>query len=97
VVFFFDFDFKRLIFRSLVVGASNVWASPKLSYAIDRGTIRQKKPGRLVRFELTDQTRLAVDEYLRLAGAGAECKGHGFDLAREGEQPPCPHSLRPSL
>ena len=37
-------------------------------YAMDRATIRQKKTGRPVRFELTDQTRSAVDEYLRLAG-----------------------------
>ncbi|CAN1724199.1 protein of unknown function [Hyphomicrobium sp. 1Nfss2.1] len=35
---------------------------------MDRATIRQKKTGRPVRFELTDQTRLAVDEYLRLTG-----------------------------
>ena len=35
-------------------------------YAIDRATIRQKKTGRPVRFELTDQTRQAIDEYLRL-------------------------------
>lgn len=32
-------------------------------YAMDRATIRQKMTGRPVRFELTDQTRLAVDEY----------------------------------
>src|SRR5215510_1145311 len=37
-------------------------------YAMDRATIRQKKTGRPVRFELTDQTRIAVDEYLRLTG-----------------------------
>ena len=37
-------------------------------YATDRATIRQKKTGRPVRFELTDQTRSAVDDYLRLAG-----------------------------
>jgi integrase len=37
-------------------------------YAMDRATIRQKKTGRPVRFELTDQTRLAIDEYLRLTG-----------------------------
>jgi integrase len=36
-------------------------------YAMDRATIRQKKTGRPVRFELTDQTRLAIDEYLRLS------------------------------
>jgi integrase len=37
-------------------------------YALDRATVRQKKTGRPVRFELTDQTRLAFDEYLRLTG-----------------------------
>jgi integrase len=34
-------------------------------YAMDRATIRQRKTGRPVRFELTDQTRLAIDDYLR--------------------------------
>lgn len=33
---------------------------------MDRATIRQKKTGRPVRFELTDQTRQAIDQYLRL-------------------------------
>ena len=37
-------------------------------YAADRATIRQKKTGHPVRFELTEQTRQAVDEYLRAAG-----------------------------
>lgn len=37
-------------------------------YSLDRTTIRQKKTGRPVRFELTDQTRQAIDEYLRLTG-----------------------------
>ena len=37
-------------------------------YTMDRATIRQKKTGRPVRFELTDQTRQAIDEYLRLTG-----------------------------
>jgi integrase len=37
-------------------------------YAADRATIRQKKTGQPVRFELTEQTRLAVDEYLRATG-----------------------------
>jgi integrase len=36
------------------------------SYTLDRATIRQKKTGRPVRFELTEQTRQAVDEYLRM-------------------------------
>lgn len=34
-------------------------------YTLDRATIRQKKTGRPVRFELTEQTRQAIDEYLR--------------------------------
>jgi integrase len=37
-------------------------------YALDRATIRQKKTGRPVRFELTDQSRNAIDDYLRLTG-----------------------------
>jgi integrase len=37
-------------------------------YSMDRATIRQKKTGRPVRFELTDQARQAIDEYLRLTG-----------------------------
>ena len=37
-------------------------------YAVDRATVRQKKTGRPVRFELTDQTRQAVDDYIRTAG-----------------------------
>ena len=32
-------------------------------YAIERATVRQKKTGRPVRFELTEQTRQALDEY----------------------------------
>jgi integrase len=34
-------------------------------YAVDRATVRQKKTGRPVRFELTEQTRQAVDDYIR--------------------------------
>ncbi|MBU2582786.1 MAG: tyrosine-type recombinase/integrase [Alphaproteobacteria bacterium] len=37
-------------------------------YAQDRATIRQKKTSRPVRFELTEQTRMAIDDYLRLTG-----------------------------
>jgi len=36
-------------------------------YAIDRATVRQKKTGQPVKFELTEQTRQAVDDYLRAA------------------------------
>src|SRR5215213_6788026 len=37
-------------------------------YSVDRATVRQKKTGRPVRFELTEQTRQAVDGYIRAAG-----------------------------
>jgi integrase len=37
-------------------------------YTIDRATVRQKKTGRPVKFELTDQTRQAVDDYLGASG-----------------------------
>jgi integrase len=37
-------------------------------YAADRATVRQKKTGRPVKFELTDSTRQAVDDYLKATG-----------------------------
>jgi integrase len=37
-------------------------------YAVDRATVRQKKTGQPVRFELTEQTRQAIDDYLRIVG-----------------------------
>src|SRR5690349_10893262 len=37
-------------------------------YAADRATIRQKKTGRPVKFELTEATREAIDDYLRTTG-----------------------------
>jgi integrase len=37
-------------------------------YAVDRATVRQKKTGRSVRFELTEQTRQAIDDYVRADG-----------------------------
>jgi integrase len=36
-------------------------------YAIARATVRQRKTGRSVRFELTEQTRQAMDDYIRVA------------------------------
>lgn len=36
-------------------------------YAVDRAMVRQKKTGRPVRFELTEQTRQSVDDYLKTA------------------------------
>jgi integrase len=37
-------------------------------YAIDRATVRQSKTGQPVKFELTDLTRQAVDDYLQAEG-----------------------------
>ena len=37
-------------------------------YTLDRATVRQRKSGRPVRFELTDRARQSIDEYLRLTG-----------------------------
>jgi integrase len=34
-------------------------------YTADRATVRQKKTGRSVRFELSEQTRQAIDNYLK--------------------------------
>ncbi len=36
-------------------------------YSVDRATVRQKKTGQPVRFELTEQTREAVDDYLKVS------------------------------
>jgi integrase len=36
-------------------------------YTADRATVRQKKTGRSVRFELSEQTRQAIDDYLKAA------------------------------
>ena len=39
-------------------------------YAIDRASIRQKKTGRPVKFEITDHTRAAIDDYLPVKPGG---------------------------
>ncbi len=36
-------------------------------YAIDRATVRQRKTGRPVKFEITEQTRQAVDDYIKVS------------------------------
>jgi integrase len=43
-------------------------ATLRPGYALDRASVRQKKTGRPVRFELTEQTRQSVDDYLRSSG-----------------------------
>jgi integrase len=37
-------------------------------YSVDRATVKQRKTGRPVKFELSESTRQAVDEYLRVSG-----------------------------
>lgn len=37
-------------------------------YAADIASVRQKKTGRLVKFELTEAARQALDDYLRATG-----------------------------
>ena len=37
-------------------------------YAVDRATVRQKKTGLPVRFEITEQTRQALDDYISAEG-----------------------------
>ena len=54
--------------RGCDVVALRVYDVAPSGYAMDRAAIRQKKTGRPVRFELTDQTRSAVDDYLRMTG-----------------------------
>jgi integrase len=39
-------------------------------YTADRATVRQKKTGRPVRFELSEQTRQAIDDYLKASNKG---------------------------
>jgi integrase len=41
-------------------------------YAVERATVRQRKTGQPVRFELTEQTRQAVDDYLGAAKKPSE-------------------------
>ena len=49
-------------------------------HAVDRATVRQKKTGQPVRFEMTEQTREAIDDYIRAA------KGHA-DIIRRAKKP----------
>src|SRR4030088_3800500 len=59
-------------------------------YAVDRATVRQKKTGLPVRFEITEHTRQAVDAYIRTAGRkpgnflfGSRCGRGGGITARQ--------------
>jgi integrase len=54
--------------RGCDVAALKVEGVAPSGYSADRATVRQKKTGQPVKFELTEQTRQAVDDYLRVTG-----------------------------
>jgi integrase len=56
-------------------------------YTADRANIRQKKAGRPVRFELSEQTRQAIDDYLKAANKRA---GEFLFTGRRGPNPAWP-------
>jgi integrase len=51
-------------------------------HTVDRATVRQKKTGHPVRFEITEQTREALDEYMR---AEAKKPGEFLFVGRKGQ------------
>ena len=53
---------QRTPFKLVVDGVVRVEDVALSDYSMDGASIRQKKTGRPVRFELTDQTRQAIDE-----------------------------------
>jgi hypothetical protein len=62
--------------------ASRVDDAAPHGYAIDGVNMRQRKTGRPVRFELTEQTRESIDAYLR--GSGRK-PGHVLFPGRSGQ------------
>jgi integrase len=58
-------------------------------YAMERATVRQRKTGRPVRFEITEQTRQTVDNYLKAAR-----KHHGEYLFTSRRHPGRPMTPR---
>ena len=54
-------------------------------HAIARATVRQRKTGRPVRFELTEQTRQAINEYL--VASGRKAGDYLFGGRRVGDHP----------
>jgi integrase len=45
-------------------------------YAVDRATVRQNKTGLPVRFEITEQTRQAIDAHIALLPPAARRSAH---------------------
>lgn len=63
-------------------------------FALDRATVRQKKTGRPVKFELTEQSREAIDAYLRQTGSTNCCCGSKVRKAGLDQRPNAPHEQR---
>jgi integrase len=66
-------------------------------YTADRATVRQKKTGRPVRFELSEQTRQAVDDYLKAANKknrGLLVHGPSWSRQQHDNAPICAARLR---
>jgi len=55
-------------FRGCDVVAIKVEDVAPNGYTIERATVRQRKTGRPVKFELTEQIRQAIEDYLRASG-----------------------------
>ena len=57
---------------SIKVEDTITWKSPcgiaPRGYAVDRASVRQKKTGHPVKFEITEQTRQSLDDYLKISG-----------------------------
>jgi hypothetical protein len=66
-------------------------------YAMERASARQKKTGRPVRFEFTDQARQSVDEYLRLTQRQPAASCSAAAAARSGASPRFSAGSRTSL
>jgi integrase len=64
--------------RSCDVVAIRVDHVAASGYAMDRAPIRRRKTCRPLLLELTAQTRMAIDEYLRLRGRNADMVGDAF-------------------
>ena len=52
-------------------------------YAVDRASVRQRKTGRPVRFEITEQTRQAIDGYLHQRAGGGPVHIYFQDASRQ--------------
>jgi hypothetical protein len=58
-------------------------------YTADRASVRQKKTGRPVKFELTKATRQAVDDYLKATGKKLEADADLTGALAPGSTPDC--------